>query len=976
MIHRVFLGGVRRTLILLLLVFLVPEVAIEYVQYRNLSETRRAQEFQSDLELARSLGTTLDAYTAKLLDQEGTLGNILSSSPSAVQKNSLLTSSDQDDPAVQAFAWLSPQGTVLAASDPGSMGQELGELPFFKEIQGGKEWLVSDLFQGMPDGRPTFAVVKGVRDGTGKLLGVVAAMIDPQRLGEDLAVERAAQGAYVFIDRQGMTVYRYPEIEMSWEQRNVLETQPIVAGALSGNEVAGAIVANDGQVRMAAWAPIQSTGWVASASHSEIEVMAPVLDGLYRELWPRGSAMAVGILLALAIASNLTLPLGRLRRNAIAIGKGDLSVRVEVDGPHELKALASSFNKMADEIQAREGILQRYQLLSEHAREVFLFVRPDGSIFEANDAAVKTYGFNREDLLCLNVEALFIDDGPTPIVQRMAESGVKGTIFETAGRRKDGATFPAEISAQAAIIEGESALLAVIRDITARRWVEEELKLRSDLLDAATDSVFLHDEDFRIVYANEAAYKSRGYSREEILGVGLRALVAPEYVPLIEPRNRALADKGEMFFESAHVCKDGTIIPVEVHNRRVDLNGVTRTLSVIRDIGDRKLAEKERQRLLDRLSETNQSLTESARQVGEKAEEAERRAREMDAVIASVADGLVIYDPAGKIVHMNPAAVEILGFSEEERKLPLSERANLARSETPEGRAIGLEEFPFVRALEGESVHGQVMVVVRPPDKRTWISCSAAPIRTFDGRLLGAVSVLTDITPLRDLEESREDFISMISHDLRNPLAVIQGHAQALLRLLSKDGLSGNERRSAEDILTSARRMNTMIQDLVDSVRLESGQLQLQMQSLALGPFVADLLARNGPAMEVGRIKTDLPSSLPSVNADRDRLERVMVNLLTNALKYSPASAEVRVKAEPADGDVVISVSDRGEGIAPEDLPRIFDRFYRTKGGRKPGGLGLGLFICKMLIEAHGGQIWVDSEPGKGSSFHFTLPTA
>ncbi|MDP2660451.1 MAG: PAS domain S-box protein, partial [Dehalococcoidia bacterium] len=914
MIRRVFLGGVRRTLILLLLVVLAPEVAFEYVHYRNLSEARRDQEFQGDLELARSLGSTLEAYTTKLLDQAGTLGNVLSSSQSTVpQKNSLLKASAQNDPAVQTYAWLSPQGTVLAASDSGSLGQEFGERPFFKEIQGGKEWLVSDLFQGMPDGQPTFAVMKGVRDGTGHLLGVVAAMIDPQGLGEDLAVERAAQGAYIVIDRQGMTVYRYPEIEMSWERRNVLETQPIIAEALSGNEVAGAIVANNGQVRMAGWAPIQSTGWVASASHTEEEVMAPLLDELYRELWPKSSVLVVGLLAALAIARNLTLPLSRLRRKAIAIGKGDFSVRAGIDGPHELRAVAASFNKMADEVQAREGILQRYQLLSEHAREVFLFVRPDGSIFEANNAAVKAYGFSREELLCLKVEALCIDDGPTPIVQRMAESGSKGILFETAGRRKDGATFPAEVSARTAIIEGEGALLAVVRDITARRRVEEEVKLRSHLLDAATDSVILHDEDFRILYANEAAYKSGGYSREELLGMGLRALVAPEYVSLIEPRSRALVDKGEMVFESAHICKDGTIMPVEVHNRRIDLNGVTRTLSVIRDIGDRKQAERERQRLVDRLSETNQRLTENARQVREQADESERRASEMDAVIASIADGLVIYNPAGEIVHMNPAAVEILGFSEEQRKLPVSERTTLARSETPEGRPMVAAEVPFVRALEGESVHGQVMVVVRPPDKRTWISCSAAPIHTSDGRLLGAVSVLTDITPLRDLQESREDFVSVISHDLRNPLAVIQGHAQGLLRLLSKDGLSGSERRSAEDILTSARRMNTMIQDLVDSVRLESGQLQLQMQSLALGPFVADLLARNGPAMEVGRVKTDFPSSLPSVNADRDRLERVMVNLLTNALKYSPASAEVRVKAEPADGDVVISVSDKGE---------------------------------------------------------------
>jgi signal transduction histidine kinase len=128
--------------------------------------------------------------------------------------------------------------------------------------------------------------------------------------------------------------------------------------------------------------------------------------------------------------------------------------------------------------------------------------------------------------------------------------------------------------------------------------------------------------------------------------------------------------------------------------------------------------------------------------------------------------------------------------------------------------------------------------------------------------------------------------------------------------------------------------------------------------------------------MDVGRVDIDVPAGLPDVAADTDRLERILTNLLTNALRYSFPETRVLVKARRTDKGVVISVTDKGVGIAPADLPRVFERFYRVKDAGKPEGLGLGLYITKMLIEAHGGRIWVESELGKGSTFYFTLPLA
>lgn len=148
------------------------------------------------------------------------------------------------------------------------------------------------------------------------------------------------------------------------------------------------------------------------------------------------------------------------------------------------------------------------------------------------------------------------------------------------------------------------------------------------------------------------------------------------------------------------------------------------------------------------------------------------------------------------------------------------------------------------------------------------------------------------------------------------------------------------------------------------------------MQPVDLGLFVTDLLGRAREAMDVARIKVDTPEGLPQVSSDPARLERILMNLISNALKYSPAETAVLLRAEQTASEVTVSIVDRGVGIASEDLPHIFERFYRPRAGRRAEGLGLGLYITKMLVEAHGGRIWVESELGRGSTFCFTLPAA
>lgn len=357
-------------------------------------------------------------------------------------------------------------------------------------------------------------------------------------------------------------------------------------------------------------------------------------------------------------------------------------------------------------------------------------------------------------------------------------------------------------------------------------------------------------------------------------------------------------------------------------------------------------------------------------------QEVQRRATELDTTLTSIAEGLVIYGEGGEIIQMNPAAVSIFGYSPEMQRKPMSERLSTIHMETETGDPFPVEQMPPIRALRGETVHGNILVFHRQDGRTLWVSSSAAPLRTPEGVLFGAVAIYTDITALHQLQEEHEAYVHTVSHDLRAPLTIILGQAQLLQRMLVITGLTGPERRSAEVIITSGRRMNAMIQDLVDSARLGAGQLQLEKQPVELKVFINDFLERGAGIFDVQRLTVEIEGDLPPVSADPNRLERILTNLLTNALKYSSPEKEVIITVRKNNHEVLTSITDFGAGISPEDLPHIFDRFYRAKGVRKAEGLGLGLYITKGLVEAHGGCIWVESEIGKGSTFHFTLPLA
>jgi signal transduction histidine kinase len=274
------------------------------------------------------------------------------------------------------------------------------------------------------------------------------------------------------------------------------------------------------------------------------------------------------------------------------------------------------------------------------------------------------------------------------------------------------------------------------------------------------------------------------------------------------------------------------------------------------------------------------------------------------------------------------------------------------------------------RALRGETVRA-LHLRVRRGEESGWVHASAAPVREPGGASIGAVLTFSDETALHHLEEARDDVVRMISHDLRTPLNAVNAQAH-LLRKQPGDPARVAER--ARSIARSCERMSAMIQDLVEATLLEAGQLRISRAAVDLGGLLPEILERLRGAVEVDRVRFRAAPDLPPAWADPERIERVVVNLLTNALKYSPPQSEVKLELFAADGGVGLSVSDRGIGIAPEDLPYVSDRFFRAKGARRPEGLGLGLYITRLLVQAHGGRMEVESVLGQGSTFRVVVP--
>lgn len=339
--------------------------------------------------------------------------------------------------------------------------------------------------------------------------------------------------------------------------------------------------------------------------------------------------------------------------------------------------------------------------------------------------------------------------------------------------------------------------------------------------------------------------------------------------------------------------------------------------------------------------------------------ELERARVRLEATLANLSDGVIITDQRGHVALANESALAMLGAPGPVAGDPLVEVARDHELAEMVARALGTDEAVDERVVR----HGRSGRVLQAAARR---------VDTVGERI--GVVVLRDITELRRLEGVRRDFVANVSHELRTPLTSIRVLVETLESGAMHDPAVSTDFLAR--IISEVDQLALLVDDLLDLARIESGRIVLAPQPVSPAELLAHAAERLGPQTERAGLKVhvQVDSDTPMVAADRERIDQVLLNLMHNAVKFTPAGGEITLSATAASGAVRFEVRDTGVGVSPEDLPRIFERFFKADRARHSQGTGLGLAIAKHIVQAHGGEIWAEPNPGGGTIFRFMLP--
>ena len=345
----------------------------------------------------------------------------------------------------------------------------------------------------------------------------------------------------------------------------------------------------------------------------------------------------------------------------------------------------------------------------------------------------------------------------------------------------------------------------------------------------------------------------------------------------------------------------------------------------------------------------------------------------IETIINSLADGLLVIDEEARLVLANPSIAGLLDLSEDHYMMPLQEALG------GEGYRVDFHEVSCEEALrkvivEGSNVKNEMVL---EKEYTTFFQVLWVPLRDALGKVSGAVVLFHDVTDFVELDRMKSDFISIVSHELKTPLTSIKG----FVRLLDAERvgpINEKQRHYLDIVARQTDSLTKLINDLLDLSRIEAGIIEVRKDEVNLRQVALDVLMQlDNLAQEKGiSMRIDFPAELPPVTGDADRLGQVFMNLLHNAIKFTPPGGEVEIEAIEQDDHCLVRVKDTGIGISAQDLPKIFNKFYQVDSSstRQQSGTGLGLAICRELVYAHGGRMWAESARGKGTTFSFTLP--
>ncbi|WP_123040840.1 ATP-binding protein [Cohnella candidum] len=374
----------------------------------------------------------------------------------------------------------------------------------------------------------------------------------------------------------------------------------------------------------------------------------------------------------------------------------------------------------------------------------------------------------------------------------------------------------------------------------------------------------------------------------------------------------------------------------------------------------------------DEIGELANTFNQMASEVDTLIRDLEHERDHLSSVLRSMTDAVISFDAEGEIILTNPQGKHLV-----------EDWGSVTWTEEEEPDKFGEVPGPLLETFRSVIAGGKELTSKIHVQSGVW-SVVMTPLAATES-VRGAVAVLRDVTEEFRVDKLRKDFVANVSHEIRTPLSMVQGYSEALLDDIAA---SPEERKELVQVIhDESLRMGRLVKDLLDLARMEAGHLEMTFQHVDVNALMGRVYRKFSALSKergISLVKPETEANLSLQAADPDRLEQVLTNLLDNALRHTPAGAGIRMEAArkegPRGGELLeIIVSDEGMGIPPEDLPYIFERFYKADKARKResnggGGTGLGLAIVKNLVEAHGGKIKAASEPGKGTTFTITLP--
>ncbi len=651
---------------------------------------------------------------------------------------------------------------------------------------------------------------------------------------------------------------------------------------------------------------------------------------------------------------------------------------------------------------------ERFRLTIDEAPIGMALVALDGHFVRVNGALCEIVGYGAEELQRLRFQDITHPedlDSDVTLSQKLFRGAIPRYQLEKRYIRKDGSTVHVLLSASVLRRADGQPLygIAQIEDVTERKRAADALRASearfSGIISISADAIISIDEQQRIVLFNDGAERIFGHARAEVLGAPLDVLIPErlrsahrQHVESFRQGTTTARGMGERLTTIAGLRKNGEQFPAEAAISKLRVDGHTILTVALRDITERRRAEKERQLLAEAGDVLAVSLA------------YEETLRELARLLVREFADFCVIDLVEKGVHptrltavsadpnAQPLATQLEQIRLERTKPHLAFRALETRQSlliermTPEileSLAQGPEHLELLRAMGPVSmmalpltIRGQLLgalVLVStnvcrayaPADLRLGEALAArAALAIENGRLYHEAVRATRL---------RDEVLAVVAHDLRNPLSTVLMQAEAMRRR----GAEAIQRdaRPAEVILKAGDRMQHLIRDLLDVSLVEAGTLGLERAPLSVRELVAETVENERVLASSAslELQVDLEPELPAVWADRHRLEQVLENLIGNAIKFTPVGGRVTVGAGRRPREVLFWVSDTGRGIGPEALPHVFDRFWQVRREARAGA-GLGLAIARGVVDAHGGRIWVESTPGKGSIFFFTIP--